>query len=344
MRSIITKLALQIGAVFIAFMATAPFAYAYTILSAPNVPENYVGVNSGYFASTTSSGVAGSVLLYLQAKTPANISTQFWIKIVSDVSGQTCSSATTTLSDLAIPVFSTFTPGSSYYRVLPVGVYHTGDTSCNFGVNDRLEILPDGGFGPGGNLGMGGYNASSTDSTFQPWWLITTDTATSSIYEYQDTLLSVSTSSVQLYCDNLYTTSSIGGSIANGMCTVLAFLFIPDQETLNSFSTLQNTLAQKIPFSYGYDLQAIFQGLTASTSNNLSDIIIDFPQPASTSPLGSIIPLSITVLSTSTIGTYLPESVRQTFLGFQRVALWLSLAYLIYRRIIPHHVLETNHT
>jgi len=327
------QLALCVWSLLAVFFIATP-AKASMILFAPNVPENYVSINSGAFASTTAAGTAGSVLVYLQAKTPANTATQFWIQVTSDVSGQTCSSATTTLSDLGIVVGSTFTPGNSSYRALPMGVFHSGDTSCVFGINDRLEVLVAGGFSPGGNVGMGGFNASSTDPTqFKPWWLLTTDTASSTIYVYQQQGIGISTSTTATFCNGSYSGSGIGDIIANALCNVSGFLFVPDTTALNNFSSLQQVLATKIPFSYFYGLATLYESATATTSAsfinlsyNLHDLGI-----GSTTALGNLLPNAV-VLSSSTVTQYdtvgfIP--LTRTVAGY---AIWLGFAYYVYRR------------
>jgi len=154
-----------------------------------------------------------------------------------------------------------------------------------------------------------------------------------------------STRTVNSYCDTalpLDTSTIVQATITffpNGMCKVAVFLFIPSSDSLNNFSLLSSNLQGKIPFSYVYGLQSIFSGLTASSTANLTSLSIAFPDIGSTTPLGAILPASLTVLSTSTIGTYLPESVRLNVLSFQRIFLWMGFILLIYRRVIPHKVL-----
>lgn len=132
-------------------------------------------------------------------------------------------------------------------------------------------------------------------------------------------------------------------AFSRGLCLAGAFLFVPSSTALNQWVSLKDTLSTKIPFSYAYGVQGVFNDLHASTTDNLTGVTFTLPAIGSTSPLGTLYPTTIVGLSTSTIGTYLPESVRQGFLALQRVFLWAGLALLMYRRIIPHHVLSNTH-
>jgi len=132
--------------------------------------------------------------------------------------------------------------------------------------------------------------------------------------------------------------------LPNGICRVGAFLFVPSGASTAQFGLLASTTQAKIPFSYVYGLVGVFSGLTASSTSNLSSVVIAFPAIGSSTALGAIVPTTIVGLSTSTISTYLPESVRQGFLGLQRVFLWAGFIYFIYRRIVPHHVIESKTT
>jgi len=151
----------------------------------------------------------------------------------------------------------------------------------------------------------------------------------------------ISTTSQQVWCNQNFSTStgfldSVGQSIALGLCNVTVFLFVPSSNAFSQFQTLSSTTQSKVPFSYVFDAYDIFLGLTASSTGNIAAMSLSFPDISSSTPFGSFIPTSVVGLSTSTISTYLPESVRLGMLGLQRVALWSGLAFMFYRRIIPH--------
>lgn len=154
----------------------------------------------------------------------------------------------------------------------------------------------------------------------------------------------ISTTSQQVYCNQNFSTSSglldsLGQSIALGACNVGVFLFVPSQSALSQFYSLSSTSQSKIPFSYYYGIKNIFYGLTASSTENLPNWSIPFPNLSSTTPLGSIIPTTIPILSTSTIDKYYPTAIRETVLTLASFVIWVLVALVIYRRIVPNKAL-----
>jgi len=152
----------------------------------------------------------------------------------------------------------------------------------------------------------------------------------------------ISTSTLATFCDNNFPfdNSSIVQAtltyLPNGICKVATILIVPSSNSLSDLAYLASTTQGKVPFSYVFDAYDIFSGLTASSTGNIAAMSLSFPDISSSTPFGSFIPTSVVGLSTSTISTYLPESVRLGMLGLQRVALWSGLAFMFYRRIIPH--------
>lgn len=324
---------LYFGGLLAVFFVALP-VHAYTIVSNPSLPfQDMFYTDNG--ASTTASGRPGTFIGYFES-VGASHSTDFSIELYTRSGGSTTFCASSTLqsiADLAIPtVVSPGDPTIAVYRAIPL------EMSCTVGAGSSLEFLINSNFN---DVRISGSNtAPGTPATFRGWWLVTTDTATSSIYTYQDSSLGISTSTAAIYCDASFSGSGLSAEIGNAMCNVVGFLFVPDQTSLNSFASLQSTFTTKIPFSYAYELQTIFLGLSASTTANLPILTLNFPNPASTTPLGNIVPTSVVGLSTSTIAMFLPDEVRLSLLSLQRVALWVGFVFLIYRRIIPHHVIE----
>jgi len=159
-------------------------------------------------------------------------------------------------------------------------------------------------------------------------------------------LPTVATTTQAQNCTGNFATSSsildsLGASVSYGFCVSFSYLFLPSTDSLEQFSNFTPTLQAKIPFSYVYELQTIFGGLSASTTANLSSVSYTLPAIGSTTPMGSFLPSTLTVLSTSTIAQYLPDNVRNSLLGLQRIALWLGFVLMMYRRIVPHHVMST---
>lgn len=157
----------------------------------------------------------------------------------------------------------------------------------------------------------------------------------------------IATSSQQVYCyGNFASTTglldSVAQSISIGICNVGVFLFVPSNEAISNFQALASTSQSKIPFSYVYGLGSIYSSLTASTSVNLPTYTLDLPALGTTTPLGNILPDSVTFLSTTTIDTYYPTATRETFLFLGSSAIWLGLAFILYRRVVPHHTIENK--
>jgi len=154
----------------------------------------------------------------------------------------------------------------------------------------------------------------------------------------------VSTSSVQISCNGSFATSTgffsdISNGVSYGLCTATTFLFVPTQQSLQSFSNLNSTAQTKIPFSYFYGLYAIYDNLSASSTDNLPDYSIDLPAFGSTTALGVITPTHFDILSTTTISKYYPDSFRIAFLFLGTCAIWIEAAFIIYRRVVPHKAL-----
>jgi len=154
----------------------------------------------------------------------------------------------------------------------------------------------------------------------------------------------ISTTSQQVFCNTNFSTSSglldsLGQSISLGFCNVGVFLFVPSGNALSQFQSLASTSQTKIPFSYFFGAKDIFLGLTASTTENLPDWSIDLPAFGSSTPMGTIIPTHISILSTTTIDRYYPSPIRHTFLFLGSSAIWLGVLFMFYRRIVPHKAL-----
>jgi len=171
------------------------------------------------------------------------------------------------------------------------------------------------------------------------WWRLTTDPSTSVIYEYQDTAIGISTTTTATYCNATYSGLSLGSDIANAMCNVIGFLFIPDSGTLNQFGSLSDVVQTKIPFSYYFGVKGVYDNLSASSTENLPTYGITLPDISSSTPLGSIIPTHIDFFSTTTISKYYPDAIRESMLTLGSFAIWVTLAITLYRRIVPHKTL-----
>jgi len=152
----------------------------------------------------------------------------------------------------------------------------------------------------------------------------------------------ISTSTIQAFCNGTYATSTgffsdIANGVTYGACTAFAFLFVPNQDTLQDFHNLSSTTQSKIPFSYGYDIATIFSGLTASSSQNFPTYsiglnAIDF---SSSTAMGPIFPTSLDFLSSTTINRFLPAGMHDILYSFAIFVIWVETAFVLYRKIVP---------
>jgi len=152
----------------------------------------------------------------------------------------------------------------------------------------------------------------------------------------------VSTSSIQAFCNGTYATSTgffsdIANGVTYGACTAFAFLFVPNQDTLQSFSNLGSTTQNKIPFSYYYDFEAILNGSAASSSTNFNALSTDLRATGvgSSTVFANVLPSSFTWLSTTTISTYVNPTLYALLFLLMRSAIWIAVLFHIYHRLVP---------
>jgi len=155
---------------------------------------------------------------------------------------------------------------------------------------------------------------------------------------------SISTTSLATFCDSNvpYDNSNIVQAtitaIPNGLCRVGSFLIVPSSSSLSQFSTLSDTLRGKIPFSYFYDVSDLYNGSTASSTQNMQSFtmslgLIDF---ASSTSMGAMLPASVNFLSSTTISTFLPAGMHDLLYNMMIYAIWIEVMYLLYHRIVPN--------
>jgi len=144
-------------------------------------------------------------------------------------------------------------------------------------------------------------------------------------------------SGAQGYCNDVFASSTgIGATISNGLCVALGFLFIPTPGSISQFAGLNDALAEHVPFSYVYAVAGDVDTLTASSTANLPTWTVPLSQFPTSTVTGSF--SDLTILSTSTISKYFPDSARLSFLFIERSAIWFGVIFAFYRRIVPHKV------
>lgn len=218
-----------------------------------------------------------------------------------------CSVATTTLQ------------GYPYFY----GVYVSNDTSGDFtkiwGTTVWTGNTLFGGYASGGAV------ATTTNSIY--YQLIYG--APVQYYTPDPTYSGFATTTVAELCDSNFPaggswTDSVGVALTNGLCRVGSFLLVPSQNSLTQFGALRSQLVTKVPFSYIYEVADIVGGVS-TTSNTFPSLTLDLEVFATSSVVGTW-PSSVDVLSTSTIGTYLTDSVREPLRALIGYALWLAFA------------------
>jgi len=152
----------------------------------------------------------------------------------------------------------------------------------------------------------------------------------------------ISTSTIQAFCAGSYATSTgffsdIANGVTYGACTAFAFLFVPNQDTLQQFSNLGSTTQGKIPFSYYQDFAGILNGSAASSSNNFTALSVDLRSTGvgSTSAWSTVLPSSFAYLSSTTITTYVSPTLYDLMFLLMRSAIWLAVLFHIYHRLVP---------
>lgn len=122
---------------------------------------------------------------------------------------------------------------------------------------------------------------------------------------------------------------------AEGLCMAGVYLFIPQPSTLDQFGTLKQTLQEKFPFSYVFDVTDQWQTLSASSTLNAPVMIIGFEdfEIGTSSPLGlSNIAPNWTFFSSTTAQQYAPD----WFFPFMRniiglVFIWGTISHIFHR-------------
>jgi len=322
----------------VGFLASFSFAYAETIYFSDFQTDKIYWAGTqpvfGNFAVSEAHTIdtgAVSVLFYNGSSTPITFSAspQMGVATIVPTSNVHASILLTTCNGQTIPAYSLLVctgtvggqngntqwlPGFTYY------IYGDDDQTTDVGlqlISDSTRTLFSGFITDGGGI--------------EPGWV-------PGISQ-----IGVATSSVATFCNTNFATSSggflasVGQDISLGLCKVTSFLFVPNQNTLNQWQTLASTTVTKIPFSYVYEVYADFRTLSATTTENLPTYTADLTSLTlgSTTSFGNVLP-NLSILSQSTISTYLPAGIHDALFLLARSAIWLFVVLSLYRRIVPH--------
>lgn len=161
---------------------------------------------------------------------------------------------------------------------------------------------------------------------------------------FSTTTAPFSSTNLDEYCGEIATSTNfvdqIGSSFSNGLCRTFAYFFIPNTNSLTQFTSLQGTLSTKIPFSYFYDISSIVQTISATSTTSSDFYTIGFYANdiinSSSTPLsgGNLLPNVFIGLSTTTIATYYPDSIRTTTRDLIAVLLWVTFGGWLFFRAL----------
>jgi len=290
-----------------------------------NIGNNWVGTSTGAFitASTTTLYTSTQVRLDLQAYPNSS-----YTGIVADC-----------IYERTVPT----TPGRNKFELSKIYEVSNG---CTFDPTLYYQVVifnPNGSTKTqfwGSNINLHGWQVIDEQSIGIGGWIpefdivgngfqINPTTADSGIY----------LSGAKGFCNDAFASSTgIGSTISNGFCIALGYLFVPTPDSINQFGDLGLQLQGRIPFSYFYDIQNSFNSQTASSSS-MQSLSISLPDISSSTPLGSLYPTNIGILSTTTIDKYLPNNIRVSMLFLASAAIWVSVGFMLYRRIVPKNVI-----
>ncbi len=162
------------------------------------------------------------------------------------------------------------------------------------------------------------FGFSVGETQFQPW-------------ESSVGLASSSTTTVgelTLEC-NFAGPLGIGYSL-NSICNFVLGLFRPDAPALNPYTNSLELLSTKFPFSWFYSVQSNLYQISTTTSNGMATLSLDL---TSTS-----IPITINILSTTSVSQFLPDPARNFLRTIIAASLWLLFISMIL--VSVHRIFE----
>lgn len=153
-----------------------------------------------------------------------------------------------------------------------------------------------------------------------------------SYIDFSTTTAPFSSTNLDEFCGEIATSTgfldSIGSSFSNGICRTFAYFFIPNTQAVLEFQGISSQITSKFPFAWAADIQEIYREQVATTTSNFINLTIPFG--TSTQIFGF---QNLTVISTSTMSQYLPESVRLSIKTLIAALFYLLAAAFIYRSI-----------
>jgi len=139
-----------------------------------------------------------------------------------------------------------------------------------------------------------------------------------------------STSQLQTQCTS-------GNVFSDGLCLAGTFLFVPNPNVVQGFVDLDTAvLPTRFPFSWYFGIKSTYTALSASSTSNMATVFIDFSTfnaVASSSPFGTMLPNHFTLLSSTTISTYLSPTTLNILLALETAAIWILFSVYVFRDV-----------
>lgn len=136
-------------------------------------------------------------------------------------------------------------------------------------------------------------------------------------------------------CDSVGFPENIGCYLGVAIQRGLLILFSPSDTSKVQFATLDDQLAEKLPFAYIYDLKDIYDLATGISATTTPKGIVDFDSLSlsTSSEQYGIYPDIVEFFSTTTITRFLPASLLSLIRLFIVALLWLGFATMVFFKI-----------
>jgi len=303
-----------------------------------NTPAtNFTPPNTGYGTDYVLGKYVNSVSVWMKGKTTASCKVGIYLE---DEAGNFYYSVNTVNSQTFVSTYSPYaflflqpnTVSFNDHQLARFGLTADGvkDASCATGSDwDTIELSYPAASGTDSQT-MAGSGASALGTDYNIYAQINDQYAT----DTWATNISTSTLAGTFTCPSTSFKINFGvGAVdfGQGVCSVAGFLIVPPASVTNSFSSSTDNLKTKIPFSYFYSLQSDIASSTVSTST--------VPVMSITMPSSSPIHFTAVLFSSSTITEFIPSSALNAFRLLAEAAIWLSVAWAIYKKITAKPIL-----
>jgi len=101
-------------------------------------------------------------------------------------------------------------------------------------------------------------------------------------------------------------------------------------QALSDFINVPNLLATRYPFSLFYNVANLLVSLQASSTQDVSDVVLDYGSLDIATATKNILPAQFTVFGTSTISHFVPQPVIDAWRLLMASVLWMSFAALVF--------------